>query len=571
VEPGELFARELRGAEDRLRAAGLSGRGAFLALTRHLSGRLSLPEHLWPDGPDAPSAARLEQIPLAADLDLFGLAYERFFTDLFKGQKGQYFTPRPLVELMADIAEVSPRDRVLDPTCGSGGFLVAAMDRGADVDGVDVDPDLVTLARLNLALHGGNPKAIQQGDFFLDPPEETWDVILANPPFSVPVDDPATLAGFELARSRTKVASDALFLEAAWRRLVPNGRLCTVLPYSVLVNPTAEPIREWVDEHFVRRAVIALPEGVFRPFGGTATRACVLLLQRRPARVSDMLVADIEYPGFDPSRKDYRRCEPDQLAALRLSLRGVPFERSIRVEAGEAWAPSDHLRKESLAPGVARVRFGSLAHMEVHRLDPSAEPAEAFTEVDLSDLDKETGEVSGARERKGADFRQGQSKATFLEGDLLFGKMRPNLNNVAVATRPRPGLPERMVGSGEWVPFRASRDRYFALLALRSTFARKQLTTTGGQTRPRARVEDIPEVEVPDPGTEARERFHVLLRSIHEERMRLRHLLVEVEALYESFGQGELDEEGLRAALADLEGRRLAVWLDEKGEEPEGS
>ena len=570
MEPGELFARELRGAEDRLRAAGLSGRSAFLALTRHLSGRLSLPEHLWPDGPDAPKGARLEEIPLAADLDLFGLAYERFFTDLFKGQKGQYFTPRPLVELMADLAEVGPRDRVLDPTCGSGGFLVAGMDRGADVDGVDVDPDLVTLARLNLALHGGNPKAVQQGDFFRNPPEETWDVILANPPFSVPVDDPEALAGFELARSRSKVSSDALFLEAAWRRLVPNGRLCTVLPYSVLVNPTAEPLREWVDAHFVRRAVIALPEGVFRPFGGTATRACVLLLQRRPARVADMLVADIDQPGFDPTRKDYRRCEPDQLATLRLSLRGMPSDLSIRVDSGGAWAPSDHLRKESVGAGVSRVRFGSLAHMKVNRLDPSAEPAEAFTEVDLSDLDKQTGEVSGARVRQGADFARGQSKATFEEGDLLFGKMRPNLNNVAVATRPRPGLPKRMVGSGEWVPFRAFRDSYFALLALRSIFAREQLTTTGGQTRPRARVDDIPEVEVPDPGAEARERFHFLLRSIHEERMRLRHLLVDVEALYESFGRGSVDEEGLCTALAELEDRRERPGGDDEDDESGG-
>jgi len=361
-----------------------------------------------------------------------------------------------------------------------------------------------------------------------------------------------------------------LFLEAAWRRLVPNGRLCTVLPYSVLVNPTAAPIREWVDAHFVRRAVIALPEGVFRPFGGTSTRACVLLLQRRPARVADMLVAEIEHPGFDPSRKDYRRCEPDQLAALRLSLRGVPFDGSIRVESGGAWAPSEYLRKESAGAGVSRVRFGSLAHMEVNRLDPSAEPGEAFTEVDLSDLDKETGEVSGARVRKGADFSRGQTKASFAEGDLLFGKMRPNLNNVAVATRPRPGLPERMVGSGEWVPFRASRDSYFALLALRSIFAREQLTTTGGQTRPRARVEDIPEVEVPDPGAEARERFHLLLRSIHEERMRLRHLLVEVEDLYESFGRGSLDEEGLGTALAELEERRAVPGGDNQGDEPEG-
>ncbi len=127
VEPGERFASALRDAEERLRATGLSGRAAFLALTRHLCGRLGVAAALWPEGPDATEAAGLHKIPLAADLDLFGLAYERFFSDLFKGQRGQYFTPRPLVELMADLASVGPRDRVLDPTCGSGGFLIAAL------------------------------------------------------------------------------------------------------------------------------------------------------------------------------------------------------------------------------------------------------------------------------------------------------------------------------------------------------------------------------------------------------------------------------------------------------------
>ena len=166
MDPSERFAAELRAAEDRLRAAGLGGRRAFLALVRHLAGRLGLAPELWPDGPDAPAAAHLESLPLSPELDLFGLAYERFFSDLFKGERGQYFTPRPLVELVTDLAGVRPGERVLDPTCGSGGFLVAALARGADVDGVEADPDLVALARLNLALHGANARAVSHADFF---------------------------------------------------------------------------------------------------------------------------------------------------------------------------------------------------------------------------------------------------------------------------------------------------------------------------------------------------------------------------------------------------------------------
>jgi hypothetical protein len=108
----EAFASELRHAEERLRSVGLSGRGAYAALCRDLARRLDLPERLWLEGPDAPEEADLGRIPLTADLDLFGLAYERFFPEIFKAERGQYFTPRPLVELMADLAELRPGERV---------------------------------------------------------------------------------------------------------------------------------------------------------------------------------------------------------------------------------------------------------------------------------------------------------------------------------------------------------------------------------------------------------------------------------------------------------------------------
>ena len=120
----QSFAAQLRGAEHRLRAVGLNGRSAYAALCRHLAQRLQLPKSLWLDGPDAPPSAGLASLELTAEIDLFGLAYERFFPEVFKGERGQFFTPRPLVEMMADLAELKPGERVLDPTCGSGGFLV---------------------------------------------------------------------------------------------------------------------------------------------------------------------------------------------------------------------------------------------------------------------------------------------------------------------------------------------------------------------------------------------------------------------------------------------------------------
>ncbi len=547
-DASERFAGELRAAEDRLRAHGLGGRRAFSALARHLAARLGLAPELWPEGPDAPAGARLDRLPLSPELDLFGLAYERFFTDLFKGERGQYFTPRPLVELVVDLARVRPSDRVLDPTCGSGGFLVAALARGTDVDGMEIDPDLVALARLNMALHGANPRSIQQGDFFSEATgEDRWDVVLANPPFSVEITDPHVLSRYRLAQGRTRITTDVLFVEAAMNRLAAGGRLVTVLPYTVLGGAPFAGVRAWLDTVAVREAVVSLPEGMFRPFGGTPTRACIVALRKRPAQVRPMLAAVVEQPGFDPRRQVFRRTEPDELLGLRLHLRGGPFARARQVaEAG--WIPEEVLRTTGIAPGVPT--FSMTDQADLVRARPAFDADEPVTVVDFADVDKGTGEVIEARVVSGGACEG----VGFDEGDLLFGRMRPELNNVVLAVRPRAGLPPRMAGSGEWVRLRPRQEPAFTLLALRSSFARAQVAVTGGQTRPRARVEDIISLHLPDPGAEARAALDTLLSETRAERLRLRRRLEAIDAAYERFGSGELCAAAL---LAEVERLRL--------------
>jgi len=549
LDPSERFAGELRGAEERLRAAGLGGRRAFVALARHLARRLGVAPDLWPEGPDAPESARLDRLPLSPELDLFGLAYERFFSDLWKGERGQYFTPRPLVELVADLAALRPGDRVLDPTCGSGGFLVAALARGAQVDGVEVDPDLAALARLNVALHGGEPRAVVAADFFAAPDDgERWDAILANPPFSVEVSDPAVLARYGLAAGRQRVGSDILFVEAALARLRPGGRLVTVLPYTVLSGAPFAAARAWVDDVAVREAVVSLPEGMFRPFGGTPTRACVVALRKRPAAVRPMLAAIVEHPGYDPRRQVFRRTEPDELVGLRMHLRGAAYGKAARVP-GAGWIPEETLRDSGIAPHVPVFALSDQA--DLVRGGGTVDPTRDVTVVDFADVDKGTGEVVDARVEPGATCEG----VAFEEGDLLFGRMRPELNNVVLARRPRPGLPPRMAGSGEWVRLRPRAQRSFLLLALRSRFAREQVVVTGGQTRPRARVEDIAGLKLPDPGPAARAALDELLAETWAERARLRERLTTLDGLYERFGRGEIDAATLEAEVRALRER----------------
>ncbi len=541
ADPAERFAAELRQAEERLRAHGLGGRRAFVALVRHLAGRLGIAPELWPEGPDAPASARLDAIPLAPDLDLFGLAYERFFTDLFKGKRGQYFTPRPLVELVTDLARVRGRDRVIDPTCGSGGFLVAAASRGADVEGIEVDPDLAALARLNLALHGASPRAVRTADFFASDPVELYDVVLANPPFSVDIHQHDVLSRHGVSRSR--VASDELFLRAAARWVRPGGRVAVVVPWSVLTSPSNQELRAFIDGHYVREAMVSLPEGVFLPFGGTLTRAAVLVLRRHPARLEPTLCAVVSRPGYDTTRRRYRRTEPDELVALRLHLRGAPYARAARV-LDPPWVPEEALAS-SHAPGVPRFRVAERARVRSGGARRGTEaPATVLT---LADVDASTGEFMHAAVKSGRDVN---ALVPVAAGELLFGRMRPELRNIAVAERPDDVLPAALVASPEFVRVQAEREPDFLLTALRSSFALPGLASTAGQTRPRARTEDIASLQLPDLPDALRASFDAELGRVRAQRRRLRQRLADLERAYEAYGRGEIDEEALSRVIA---------------------
>lgn len=546
---GERFAHQLRVAEERLRASGLTGRAAFAALCRSLAERLGLEERYWPEGPDAPASVGLDRLPLTAELDLFGLSYERFFSDVFKAERGQFFTPRPLVELMADLAEIRTGERVLDPTCGSGSFLISALARGADVDGIEIDPELVALCRINLVLHGGKPGSVVQGDLFRAlPQDETWDVILANPPFSVVIDDAAALEGFSLPGGRQRVSSDILFVEAAWRLLRPGGRLVVLLPRSILANSRYVWVRRWMDERFVRRAIVSLPEGVFRPFGGASSRASILALAKRPAELKPWVGVSIQNPGFNTRVRSYRRTEPDEIAQLRIALRDGTAKHWPRASGG--WLPEAQGRASGIAPDVPRSTLDQWVRRAYNRINPAETPDEPFTEVDLKDIDKQTGEVTGARTRIGAEFKG--SKAVFSEGDILFARIRPNLNNVVLVTRPRLDLPGKMCGSSEWVRLEPAEKPHFTLIAVRSCFVRNQLRSTEGQTRPRIRANELDDVEIPEPSDPVRGEIDDLVRSALEVRWHARQVLEQVSAAYEAFGRGELSDDELKWCLEEI-------------------
>lgn len=260
------------------------------------------------------------------DVDAKGAAYQEIVGTNLRGDRGQYFTPRGAIKLMVEMLAPKPSERVLDPACGTGGFLVAALDymnrlfhAEAEVDvgaestdeflsirdrlaawskanlfGADFDPFLVRAAQMNVVMasdaegHLFNMNSLEFPAGHLTGVEEangvadlgTMDVVMTNPPFGsdIPVTDPNILRSFELARiweatedgayrdtgrTQNSVAPEVLFIERCVQWLKPGGRAGIVLPNGILGNPGDEYIRWWVLRHCWVLASVDLPVEVF--------------------------------------------------------------------------------------------------------------------------------------------------------------------------------------------------------------------------------------------------------------------------------------------------------------------
>lgn len=217
------------------------------------------------------------------------LYYQYFLQKRFRGSTGKFFTPRPIASAMARLLRLKKDAVIMDPTCGSGTFLIEASKRWKDVGchliGNDIDNMLVDLADITLYLatpdkHG---KSLYVSNIY-NPSHEiqklfgTIDYILANPPFSLPID--SFNIGSKIFSLGYK-SSDALFIDLACKLLKPGGRLVCLLPHSIISNREFRKLRMSVEQDWKLLGVIILPEGVFQFSSDTTTRADIAILMKK--------------------------------------------------------------------------------------------------------------------------------------------------------------------------------------------------------------------------------------------------------------------------------------------------
>ena len=235
-----------------------------------------------------------------------------------QGDAGQFRTPRHIIDFMVAAVDPQKDDTVLDPACGTAGFLISAYkhilaantdasgqsaltpdDRGrliSNFKGYDISPDMVRLSLVNMYLHGFREPRIHEYDTLTS--EERWsehaDVILANPPFMSPRGGIRPHNRFSVQSKRSEV----LFVDYIAEHLTPNGRAAVIVPEGIVFQSQAayKQLRKMLVEDYLA-AVVSLPAGVFNPYSGVKTS--ILFLDKALAKETDHIAFfKVENDGF---------------------------------------------------------------------------------------------------------------------------------------------------------------------------------------------------------------------------------------------------------------------------------
>ena len=250
-----------------------------------------------------------------------------------QGDAGQFRTPRHIIDFVVKVVNPTKKDKILDPACGTAGFLISAFkhiketnEKGLTPDdrrrlmqnfaGYDISPDMVRLSLVNLYLHGFSDPHIWEYDTLSseDRWDESYDVILANPPFMSPKGGIRPHKKFSISSNRSEV----LFVDYIAEHLNSKGRAGIIVPEGVIFQSgTAyKEVRKMLVENYLY-AVVSLPAGVFNPYSGVKTS--VLVMDKEFAKQSsEILFVKIDNDGFG-------------LGAQRNAIKGGQLEEAVEV------------------------------------------------------------------------------------------------------------------------------------------------------------------------------------------------------------------------------------------------
>jgi type I restriction enzyme M protein len=357
----------------------------------------------------------LESVNLAeTDLDSKGRAFETFMGSFFRGDFGQYFTPRVIVKFIVDVLPITHDSLVLDTACGSGGFLLHALDKvrreastyfkpGTDkhykhwhdfaqhnLYGIEINEQIARTAKMNMILHDDGHTNVIASDGLVSDNElrektknngfkySRFDFIITNPPFgsTVKQTEKAYLHQYRLAtrgvdwlNPKSKAAerpgqdTEILFIEQNWHFLTEGGYLAIVIPDGILANSSVQYVRDEIEDLFRIIAVVSLPQIAFTRTGA-GVKSSVLVLKKHSEQEANRLrnakqaIRDglLKQDSFESKLLDLEREKKQGISLLNEQLEYADLDAKARKQNPDYLAALGELN-ESFAIRIDDLRY----------------------------------------------------------------------------------------------------------------------------------------------------------------------------------------------------------------------
>lgn len=277
------------------------------------------------------------------DLDSKGKAFETFMGSYFRGDFGQYFTPRAIVKFIVVSLPIDNNSLVLDTSCGSGGFLLYALDKvraradeyynkakeekdhykywhdfaEKNLYGIEINEQIARTAKMNMIIHDDGHTNVISADGLLSDKElqaksknknfvyGNFDFIITNPPFgsTVKQTEKAYMHQYNLGKKeldwlstnpivrpvlRDSQSTEILFLEQCHKFLKPHGYLAIVIPDGILTNSSLQYVRDNIEEMYRIVAVVSMPQTAFTATGA-GVKSSVLFLRKHKEKTTEKI------------------------------------------------------------------------------------------------------------------------------------------------------------------------------------------------------------------------------------------------------------------------------------------
>jgi len=527
---------------------------------------------------------------LETEVDVKGRAFEIFLGRTFTGKLGQFFTPRTIVDFMVGFVNPTRLSNgrnlysVIDPACGSGGFLIRVFTHIANqireteknsnkkkerleilskqqLFGIDINPRLVRIAKMNMVLHGDGHGGIfrynglktHQHERFVG---KQFDLVITNPPFGNK-DKGEILKDFELGKytagNPPQQAREILFIEECIKLLKENGELAILLPDGILNNSKLNYVREFIKKHTIIQAVVSLPDRAFKASGANSKTSVLFIRKKSNNEIQKpVFMAIAEEVGYNRQTKEAKAISQNDLPLILKQYKDfltTQNYRSIQSTISKAYIVSENPACFMIDPDLLdkrldatyfyskyvfkldmpSVKLSVVAYLSEDRINPEKYPERVFKYVQFSDVEKKLGNIVSWSEYTG-DKMPSRGRMLIKADDVIAAKVKDSEENVSIIP---PELDGEVVSTG----FAVLRPKegitpevLYVLLRLKTTFNQIRWMVAG-TIQPAIKDDDLMEIILPKLDKRTRDKIVKKIKDIEKARQKVKEELDEVEKM----------------------------------------